>query len=238
MFFKNKTKYNVTKVYFLATSKDSIDVRGLINQFLHYSEFEVAQFSMNYGEMLDTTSELRQIAKLSLDELESLDIFDARGRSVLAVNKVFSYLGLDFSVFEFTTLTNFDEGLKKEILLFSDLSDTGNVTYGYSRFLRDDYLAVTEDRVKKGLFGGASTSIANEETKWLVQPKDIDNGAIKGFYPLNYLSDKAFSVAQQHVNNLFDSQQRKGSLLVIDRQSQRKLSSNPLLKKYTHFSET
>ena len=238
MFFKNKTKYNVTKAYFLVTDGNSINLSSLVDTFLQHSTYEATHFSINYDEIRDIRLFLQEKEALSTEQLENLDFYDASSRPVLTVNKVFSYLELDFSVMEFTSLTSFDEGFEKEIQLFNCDSVAETVTYGYSRVLNGDYLPVTEEKVKKGLFGGTSTSIGSEEAKWLVHPKDIAEGAIKGYYPLNYLNDKGFSVAQQNADILFDSQQRKGNILLVDKQSQQKLSRKPVLKKYTHFSDT
>lgn len=237
MFFKSKIKYNITKVYFLVTDATSINLNGLVDTFLQYSEFEATQFSTNYGELRDVELFSKERENLSAEELESLNVFDANGRPVLTVNKVFSYLELDFSILEFTALTGVDEGFEKEIQLFRSSFVAGVATYGYSRVLRSDYLPVTEEKIRKGLFGGISTSIGSEEAKWLVPPKEIGKGAIKGFYPLNYWNESAFSIAQQNANNLFDNQQRKENTILINKQSQQELSRKHHLKKYTHFSD-
>lgn len=213
-------------------------MNSLVDTFLQYSAYKASYFSINYNKVKDIRFFLKEIEAPSTEQLENFYFHDASRRPVLTVNKVFSYLELNFSVLEFTSLSSFDEGFEKEIQLFNCDSVAKTVTYGYSRFLSGDYLPVTEEKVKKGLFGGASTLIGSEEANWLVHPRFIAEGAIKGYYPLNYLNDKAFSVAQQNADYLFDGQQRKGNIVLIDIQSQRKLSSKSPLKKFTHFSET
>ena len=238
MFFKTKMTYNLCKAYFVVADESSLDLKYLIGRFFKYSEFKATRYALNYGAERDIATLLQLMGELAVGELESLDVYDAENRLFLSVSQLFAYLGLSFSVYEFTTITNFDEKLNSEVKLFNDLCDVESLIYGYSRFIREDYSIVGEQKITKGLFGGLSISVVPEDTLWMVHPKDIDNGAIKGFYPLNYLTSKAFAVMQQNTNNLFTEQHRDGDILMIDKKSQKEILANSELKKYAYFTST
>lgn len=238
MFFKSKIKYNVTKAYFLVTETNSLNLDSLFDTFLQYSDSEVVQFSLNYEEAKEIKCFSQKKVALCVEQLESLDFYDVKSRAILTVNKVFTYLNFKFSVLEFTVVNSFREDFKKEVQLFKDISSAGDLVYGYSRVLRSDYLPITENKVQKKLFGGISVTVESEEAKWLVHPEGIEQGAIKGLYPLNYLNDQAFSILQEYSGGFFDSQDSAGNILLIDQQSQKKLSNISSLEKFMHFSET
>jgi hypothetical protein len=234
MFFKPKIKNNVTHIYFSSL----LNVLMVIEKSADLSGRNPSTFSLNYKEDRDIKCLENSLLKLREWELEYLDICDDLGEVIVNIGVAFAYLDLKQVIYKLTFVKEFDNSFEKEKVLYNECSAFGEIVYGYTRFLRDDFIPTTESKLKKGLFGGVSSQGVKEETKWLIHPKEILSGAIKGFYPLNYWNNIAFSVAQQHANNLFDSQQRKRSVFVMDSQSQRKLSSIPLLKKYTHFSET
>lgn len=234
MFIKPKIKNNVTHLYFSSLT----NALKVIEKSTYLSGRNPSTFSLNYKKDRGIECLGRSLIKLREGELEYLDICDDLGEVVVNIGVVFAYLDLKQVIYKLTFVKEFDNSFEKEKVLYSECAALGEIVYGYTRFLRDDFIPTTESKLKKGLFGGVSSQGVKEETKWLIHPKEILSGAIKGFYPLNYWNDITFSIAQQHANNLFDSEQRKGNVLVIDRQSQQKLSSNPLLKKYTHFSET
>lgn len=75
------------------------------------------------------------------------------------------------------------------------LSDIFPVDYGFIFKLPENYLASTESKIKKGFFG-SSASTNPIEMFWQQNITRIDNGFLKGIYPVNFINQSVINHAE------------------------------------------
>jgi hypothetical protein len=231
MFFNKKSKQNVTHAYVCEIK----GISSLVVDIKNCLENEPAYFSINYGKNICFKKNFQKMSKFDDCDIEHLDIFNESGSLMFNLRRVFSYMEFDKNVYQITFVRKFDSSFETEIYFFRLCRKNCQILYGYTQFLGENHIPTTESEIKRGLFGGVSSKSVREETKWILNPKDIFSGAIKGFYPLNYLNDESLKSAQNFSDNVLHGDHRKDNLLVIDVISLQKLACMPSIQNYVHL---
>ncbi|NVJ50510.1 MAG: hypothetical protein HWE11_08990 [Gammaproteobacteria bacterium] len=118
-------------------------------------------------------------------KLDSLYVENDNGEYGISVTRQFSFLELGFYVFKVSVYNKSDNNRMFYDLLKSDVRNT-DILYGYGRFYSSKFSPASESKIKKSFLGGQTIKISKELPLWYEHPSNLESGAIKGLYPLNY----------------------------------------------------
>lgn len=234
MFFKKKKVKNISHILFSTIHEDSLPIARI----LELSDKHAYDFSVNFGKDRKIETLVNELQTISLYEIEDLAIYDSDGNLIVGFQMSFAFLDSAKPIYQLVFVRSFDISFTAEIKLFNIAEDLGFICYGYARLLREDYCPVSEIKIKKGLFTDTLDYI-KESDQWLINPKQLCNGAFKAFYPLNYFNPKTLNVLKEHIGDIkLTSHPQNDCIFLIDESTQKQLLKNRALKKYLHFTST
>ncbi|QDQ28437.1 hypothetical protein FNU76_19895 [Chitinimonas arctica] len=189
MFFsKRKPPVCVTKLYFDCPLGEEVDF-SVVKSALGELAEPAVRYAINFAQFQPMSTLHSSNAQMKYEDLEDLDIVGQDGKSILSLGRAGKAFRAD-TLYECVLVdSQVDTGASKN--LFERLLSLFDVKYGYSRFLGGDFLPATEEKMKTGLFSSVSIRVGMVEDAWMVSPGEMDSGAIKGLYPINFWNKKA-----------------------------------------------
>lgn len=234
MFKKNKPESNLTKLYF-SLNDEKYSLAKIINLCCEYYK-EAFEVSLNYGKNVTYKDNMELFNTIEAEDFESIVFYDENGKSIFSIDKMFMYLELGTFVFECALVKKLDAKFTLEKKLIDKFIYLSNLLYGYSRFIEADVSPLTEEKVKKSWFG-IGNKISKEDEAWLIKPSYILSGAAKGFYPVNYLKEEAYTKLYELIIGLPKLESQGSHLIVLSDEEQKAVfKSNRSYSKYLHFS--
>lgn len=235
VFFKGKVINNVSYIFFSNVQDCTLPIMKV----LALAERPPTGGTINFGKEKKIDKLTKELEQSILGDIEYLDIFDNSGQTIITFQKSFAYLEFGKPVYRMTFIKSFADTFDTEVKLYAVATELGDIEYGYTRFLREDYSTVTQKKVVSGLLGGISSTVTPEAPEWLINPEQLLNGAFKGFYPLNYFNPKTLNLVKEHIGDVkLVSHSQNDCLFCIDELAQKELKKNRTLKKYLHFTST
>jgi hypothetical protein len=167
-------------------------VDEIVTSFLRENSIAAASYSLNYkDDAAWEAARLRQkLGALRLSSFDYLSVDDAAVVEGVAIVALFRGYGHN-DVYEFTFKLSRTEGSPKvfECQARALIPAVAEVLYGYARVLENDISPGSENRTRTTIFGGTKTKVDRMEDVWMQEPSSIGQGAIKGVYPLNLVTN-------------------------------------------------
>ena len=192
MFFRKKKQYQLLKLYHVVhDSEDYINKAVQLIELLEDTEsIKFEDFDINYAEVEGTTlSQFKSGLERALEKEHSFpeyfSLVSKCENCSLSYGERFGYYNLNSKVGLFTLV--FPESSSNTAIISSFLVDEFDLLYGYKRDLDTSYDSGTETKIQRGLFGGETIKVINDDNKWFIHPENILEGAIKGKYEENYI---------------------------------------------------
>lgn len=236
MFFgKAKPGYTLTKFYFLPDLNGPVDFDWFsANIFPHCNELPV-EYSVNYGKDRKIAL-LKSGVKITYCDLEAFDCSGASGEIVFSLGRAGSAFcdQNDCAVFECFVVSNdpllSDAGIKILEAAQSQLA----LQYGYVRSLPASFSPVSEKKIKSGFFG-QSITVEPVERRWMLDPNELEEGAIKGIYPINYWQTSVRTKLETIGFRLPPPTQMDGIVRCTDEDLKDILKQNPTYQQFIHI---
>jgi hypothetical protein len=164
----------------------------VVTSFLADHGVAASTYSLNFRDHASWNSvRVREkLTVLPLSDFEYLSVDDAAARQGVAVLGLFrSYRLNDIYELMFKLSQTVNHASVFERQARSLAAAVPQVFYGYGRVLEATVDADSENRIKKTIFGGTSTKVDRMEDTWMEDPSLICQGAMKGIYPLNVVTN-------------------------------------------------
>lgn len=230
MLFQKKKSINLTKLFFTLDSNLIITVDWLAENIFPYCKSLPINASRNFKHEKNIST-LNGIVNFSLtDIIYFSNQFD---NDVLKIGKCLR-MSKKLELFDCKIVSNFDPLFIHEQEMINKIQSRFNLLYGYSRQLREDYSPVGETKINKGFFG---ISVKTESPDvWLMKPNELEEGAVKGIYPVNYWNDVAVSRLKEVGFQLPNSYSSSNNLYSFNvEQQQEIIKLNPQLSSFLRF---
>lgn len=236
MFLGRKNSVNLVKAYFTPLNMGGETLGSFLTEMACLLSMpEAAKYSINYAPEKSVERLLSDARSIPLNDLEYFDLVGAEGQLLLTIAKK-KFRDATTPMFELASVRNFNPNFRCEAGIFDHLSGAVRLHYGYARPLREDYLPITEKKMRRSLFGGVSTNVGLPTDDWLFNPARIADGAFKGFYPLNYWRAASLKLMADNVITLPSSIRVATDLYFLNEVSQETLvDSNPTLAQFMRF---
>ncbi len=147
--------------------------------------------TVNDGDPLALSSLRRTLGKLVARKADSLQVHDEGGELALAIVQDGRAMRSGVPVFEVVAVL--PPGRPDAVDRLLALLAAGQVHYAYARPLGPAFDRMSETRVRRTWFGGASAKVEGGRERWLVPEDDVRSGAVRGLYPVNVLSAVALA---------------------------------------------
>jgi hypothetical protein len=113
----------------------------------------------------------------------------------------------------FNAVLDFEPELLSARALLRRLQAEFGLSYAYARHMNPDLSAISETAIRRTLLGGISSVVHLRERVWLCTEGSVVDGAVRGFYPLNFWNDHARATLQR-MGVVLDSLKSESSGLV------------------------
>ena len=206
-FSKKKKKFDVLKLFIVVKSEEAMcfEIGKCIIQTLHIFEDIMGTkpdfFELNYGSKTWKKYDnfKGSIKKIKSDKITHFSAFDLGTESYISINNPIvnrknilpnelSFIMVSLVINKpFLNFLNTSDRIKKFLNYF-------NVDYGYGLTLDNSFDFVTENKIKRSMFGMSSSSAVNKrQIDWTNNITRIKNGVIKKIYPYNLLNKSQMS---------------------------------------------
>lgn len=172
------------KLYFRFTNEKEADktICQLVSDYQKTIGIVLDEFSLNYKK--NKKINLLKSTSMSVSDFISFMSFTESDDYGLDISAPPRKNGVDFFEISFFFKSSFDND-KKIVDLIKNLNIS--ILYGYGRNLPINYSRVSENKIKKSIFG---SSIQGRlfGSDWIDSPEKIHFAGIKGIYPYNFVN--------------------------------------------------
>lgn len=152
----------------------------------------LATYELNYRSerRFDFSALRRDLDSLISGDFEHLSIMERKGAKGLHIGSWFRPLGIsDVYQYLFAYRSGADFAAEFQRLA-ATLGSVGALLTGYGRTLTEDFEPATESQMRRTWFGSLRVKSVDPLREWLEHPRGILQGAMKGIYGLNMISDR------------------------------------------------
>lgn len=164
----------------------------VLQEFVAATGSALVKYELNYGRgrRFDIAVLEQALSTLPSGDFESLSVMELKGAKGFHVGPRFKPLGIR-DVYEYLFAYRSAEDFATQFRrLAATLSSVGALLNGYGRTLTEDFEPATEVQMKRSWFGAVSVKGVDPVAEWLEHPRGILEGATKGIYGLNLISDR------------------------------------------------
>lgn len=232
---KNKiAAYGLSKFYFFADSGEAVNFESIRADFLTACLGLPINFSLNYASDRSISSLDKFTHNMTYGDLEAFDCSDENGSIVFSLGRAGSAFGSEstLTLFECFVVSPEATSFEREILVMQKFAQLFSLYYGYIRRLPADFSPASEVRIKTGFFS-KSVQVQRIQDSWILDPKTLIEGAIKGFYPINFWRENVLCKLSPLGFDLAVTVPRGGGIVQFDEAELRRLQRNhPQYEKY------
>ena len=189
---KSDSIYRIARFYIQAgETSGTRSISHVLGEFISATGSVLVKYELNYGppRQFEVATLEQALAVLPENDFETLSVMERQGAKGFHVQRKFKALGIHDVyeyLFAYRSAENFANQFQR---LMRILNSVGVLLYGYGRTVTDDFEPHTEGQMKRSWLGNIVLNGADPVAEWLEHPRGIREGAAKGIYGLNLISD-------------------------------------------------
>ena len=181
--------------FYIQTDETSCrqSIGRVLQEFVTMTGVVLATYELNYqsGRRFNIAVLENDLSSLAAGDFEHLSVMERQGAKGLHVGSWFRPLGIS-DVYQYLFAYRSPADFAAEFQsLATTLGSIGALLTGYGRTLTENFEPANESRMKRTWFGNLTTDKGLDPiAEWLEHPRGILQGATKGIYGLNLISDR------------------------------------------------